>query len=155
MEDGTEKVFIDESENTEIAFPAGSLFDAYFIYGIDSTGGLKKISEGSMTTVDIEALGLKSTPVSIMNRKDLNSLILVTSNVGKTEYAVSVVNTISNVTAYLKEWASGSFTGDFKVELSTEGSFIVVKGGNGYLMLLQISYSATATPEVSVTEVTL
>lgn len=89
-----------------------------------------------MTTVDIEALGLKSTPVSVMNRKDLNSLILVTSNEGKTEFAISVVNTFSDAKAYLKEWASDSFTGDFKVELSMEGSFIVVRDDNGYLVLL-------------------
>jgi hypothetical protein len=88
-----------------------------------------------------------------MNRKDLNSLILVTSNVEKTEYTVTVVNTLDDSKAYSRTWTSTSFTGEFKAELSTEGSFALLRDDSGFVMLLQITYSETATPPLLVSEI--
>lgn len=98
---------------------------------------------------------MKTNPVSILNRKDLNSLFLVTSNEGETEYAVTIVNTLTDEKAYSKEWASGSFTGDFKAELSMDGNFIIVRDDTGFLLLLEITYTKADTPAVTVTEVAL
>ncbi len=148
-------MFIDDTENTQIVFPQNSLFDAYFTYGIDTTGSLKKISvsDSQLRTVILEASALKNTPVSVMNRKDLNSLILVTSNVEKTEYAVTVVNTLDDSKAYSRAWTSASFTGEFRAELSSKGSFVLLRDDSGFVMLLQITYSETATPPLLVSEI--
>ncbi len=94
------------------------------------------MKDTGLATVEIKDLGLKTTPVSILNRKDLNSLILVTSNEGKTEFTVSVVNTLSDTKVYSNNWASGSFKGELKVDLGMDGNFVIVRDDNGYLLLL-------------------
>jgi hypothetical protein len=108
-----------------------------------------------MRTVNLEASALKNSPVSVLNRKDLNSLILVTSNAEKTEYAVTVVNTLDDSKAYSRTWTSTSFTGEFKAELSTEGSFVLLRDDSGFVMLLELTYSDTAVPPLKVSEIEL
>ncbi len=135
-----------------IVFPKDSLFDSYLLYGIDKSKSLKKVKANGISSIALEASALEDTPISILNRKDLNSLILVTKSAATSQYTVTIVNTATDTKVYSKSWTSAQYDTNFIAELSSEGNFVLLKDGSGFLLLLQFE---TANSVVTVTEITL
>ena len=89
-------------ETTEILFPKDSIFDFYYDYEIDSSKTLKKGSLKGIASVDIGTPGLEDTPVSILNRKDINTLILLTKSSSTDQYTLTVVDTLTDTKVYIR-----------------------------------------------------
>ena len=84
---------MESTESITLIFPANSLFDSFFIYGVDDSKTLKKVAESSLTPITLEAGALEDTPVSIFNNQELGSLIIVTKDSATDQHTVAVVNT--------------------------------------------------------------
>ena len=63
-----------------VVFPTNSKFDSYLMYGIDNSKQLIKLTAAGIYSINLGTGTLEDTPVSIINRKDLNALIVITKN---------------------------------------------------------------------------
>lgn len=56
-------MYKESTENTEIIFPENSLFDSYFIYGLDDSKTLKKVEDSGVTDLSLDTSSFEDTPV--------------------------------------------------------------------------------------------
>jgi len=73
-----------------------------------------------------------------MNRKDLNSLIVVSNTASTSQYTITIINTVSESKVYSRSWSKTSYTAPFTADISTEGPFVLLRDSNGFVLLLKI-----------------
>lgn len=100
----TEKVYINSIASKSLTFQNGSIFDSYYVYGIDSSRKLKKIAAGSLYENSLDQTLVEDTPVSLLNRRDLNALIMLTKSSSTNKYTLTILNTFNDIKMYSKSW---------------------------------------------------
>ena len=121
------------------------------MYGIDNSKQLRKLTAAGIYSINLGTGTLEDTPVSIINRKDLNALIVVTKNSFTLQYVVTIVNTLNDKKTYSKAWPSTAYNGNFMVDFNSDGKFVLIRQTAGFLLLLTLDF----VNSVAVTEVTL
>ncbi len=124
--------------NTNFVFPSNVIFDSYSIYGVDSSKILKKVTITGISNINLGVGTIQDTPVTIMNRDDMKALIIVSKAGSTGQYTITIASTLTETRIYSRSWASTAYSGNFVADVSSEGTFVLVRHGGGFLMLLKM-----------------